>query len=193
MKQRERITIALCLIGLLVGSTCALGAVVSYSGMVSRAAGFGAVGTFKPGFDPHTYAKVYGDFGGNLFGDVGYGQAVADGNFRPIASGPWSGNTFSGSGTASGIEGQRLWLFLFDNTNPGDLSYLAMATGSDGSWLGPADGGSTTVLGNSANSFVFGGGGNGGPIILNVAPFPEPTGVGVVGLIAVTLLRRKAR
>jgi hypothetical protein len=193
MKHRQQITIVLCLIGLLVGATRALGAVVSYSGMVSRLAGFGAVGTFKPGFDPYSYAFVYGDSAGNLFGDVGYSRAVADGNFRPIASGPWSGNTFSGSGTTSGIESQRLWLFLFDNTNPNELSYLAMATGSDGSWFGPADAGSTTILGNSANSFVFGNGGSGSPINLNIAPFPEPSGVGVVGLIAVTLLRRKAR
>jgi hypothetical protein len=170
-------------------------ATYAYSGSVSRpASGFAALGTFKPGFDPYTYGRVYGDFAQNLLGSHAYSRSLADGNFRPITTGLWSGNTFAGSGTATGIASQQLWLLLYDNPNPDNAFDFAIFHGTQDSWFAPPDSGSTVIDANSADTFLFGMGGHGGPVVLNVMPFPEPSPVGCLSAAAaVALLLRRAR
>jgi hypothetical protein len=170
-------------------------ATFSYSGSVSwPASGFAALGTFRPGFDPSTYGRVYGDPALNLLGMRAYSRSLADGNFRPITTSLWSGNTFGGSGTATGLEGQRLWLLLYDDPDPDRAWFFAIFTGTQGFWIGPPDDGATVIDANSADAFLYGMGGHGAPITLNVMPFPEPSSLACLsgsGLTFILLRRRR--
>jgi hypothetical protein len=160
---------------------------VSYGGSTVQSVnpGFEALGTFKPGFDPHSIIAVYGDRYGNLFNF--YTRMVNDGNFRPLNSGLWSGQTFSAAADATGVAGQPLWLLLFNNANPDQSFVSVVCSGTDPSWVAPQGAANTTINGNSADLFVLGSGGHGSPLSLDIQPFPEPSS-GIVLLSSATIL-----
>ena len=167
-------------------------ATVSYSGSVTHPyTGFEALGTFKPGFNPHSIVAVYGDPYFNLFSF--YTRMVTDGNFRPLNSGVWSGQTFSGVADATGVGGQPLWLLLFNDPNPDNGNMSVVCSGTGASWFAPQDAGNTTLSANSADIFALGSGGHGSPLSLDIQPFPEPSGIVLLLLGAVALLRGRPR
>ena len=186
-----RIQVAAFLLVMTIVPVFGQAATVSYSGSVTYPyTGFEALGTFKPGFNPHSIIAVYGDPYGNLFSF--YTRIVTDGNFRPLNSGVWSGQTFSGAADTTNVAGQPLWLLLFNAPNPDNGYMSVVCSGTDLSWLAPQGADNTTLDGNSANVFVLGSGGHGAPLSLDIQPFPEPSsGIVLLLLGATSLLRRR--
>jgi hypothetical protein len=176
-------------------------AMVNYSGVLTENSfgpsgplndDFVIAGTFKPGFDVNPYDFIYGDAFGNL-SPHHYTQAVADGNFRPIGSGTLADATgaFSGSGTATGIDGLPIWVFMFaDRPEPQRLFFLALVSGTGPEWRVQNDG-ATTLDTATANVFHFGQPAGGGAVAMNVAPFPEPGSAAVLALFGGSLLIRR--
>ena len=152
-------------------------ATVSYAGSVVQAenSGFMALGTFKPGFNPHSIYAIYHDPGGNLLGF--YSPMVRDGYFRPLSNGLWSGHSFSGTADATAVAGQQLWVVLFDQSNPDASLFSLIGSASAPSWLAPPAAESDSLNCNSATDFVLGSGGNGSALSLQIQPFPEPSGL----------------
>jgi hypothetical protein len=141
------------------------------------AVGAAVVGTFKPGFNPYSYKYVYGiDPVGNMSGP-NYNRAVSDGNFRPAGSGDgWVyGGGFYALGDTTGMDGQQVWLFLFNNETPDLATQFVLCSGSGSSWIAPSGALETTIAGDSADQFVFGNGGRGSALMFQGMPIPEPS------------------
>ena len=181
---------------LLAATPVSPGAVVQYSGSLFDPDGFlqndwVIAGTFKPGFDVNQYDFIYGDASGNLGGQH-YTQAVADGNFRPIGSGTFANasGAFSGSGTATGIDGLPIYLFASAIPDIDQSFYLALATSP--TWT-VSNNGNVTIDAATASSFHFGYK-DGTRMALSEIPFPEPSGVAVVGgAMCLHCIRRQRR
>jgi hypothetical protein len=170
---------------------------VTFDGNVAGdfTSGTARLGTFNPDFDPFHYKYSYGiDSAGNME-SPNYTRAVSDGNFRPIGGGDFVDGRLSGSGNASGLEGQQLWLFLFDKPNPDTALHVALFSGSTESWGPPPDTESFHILADSADLFVFGTGGHGQPVQLQGLPIPEPAPLFLfaVGGMALTVAVRPVR
>ena len=148
---------------------------IIFDGHVAGFEGTARLGTFSPNFKPFDYKFVYGiDSAGNM-ASPNYSRAVADGNFRSIGEGSFMNGDLTGVGSASGIEGQQLWLFLFYGANPDQAVLLALFSGSTDAWRAPGDSDSLHIFADSADTFVFGSGGGGQPVILQGLPIPEPS------------------
>lgn len=117
-RQHQRETqmniIAFLTLGLISAALCSReiqAAEITFEGNVvgDFTLGTARLGTFNPEFDPFQYKFAYGiDAVGNM-DSPNYTRAVSDGNFRPIGGGNFVNGSLSGSGNASGIEGQQLW------------------------------------------------------------------------------------
>jgi hypothetical protein len=156
---------------------------VTFDGNVAGAwiSGTARLGTFNPDFNPFRYKLTYGiDSAGNMC-SPNYSRAVSDGNFRPTGDGSFVDGHLSGVGDASSIGGQQLWIFLFDEVNPDRAQHFALFSGSTHSWLAPSDAGSSHIFADWADVFVFGSGGRGQPVELQVLPFPEPSPLLLLG------------
>jgi len=176
-----RIQLATLFFVMSIAATISSAATVSFSGTARPPyAGFVALGTFKPGFNPSSIYAIYHDPGGNLLGF--YGPMVADGYFRPLASGPSSGPNFSGVADTTSVAGQPVWLVLFDQ-DPDSSLFSVICSGTGAAWLAPAAAESSSLDCNSADVFVLGSGGSGSPLSLQILPFPDPSS-GAVLLLA---------
>ncbi|MGC8988711.1 MAG: hypothetical protein ACP5MD_01155 [Verrucomicrobiia bacterium] len=124
------------------------------------------LGVFTMG--PWRYPYVYGvDEYGNM-NETGYSKAVGDGNFISLDSTfaikRGENRVFKGTATVSGCEGQQLWLFVFGDRDPDRADRFALCSGSDSSWFVPPGDATVTIDTSTADMFVFGYGGHGGPI-----------------------------
>jgi hypothetical protein len=169
---------------------------VVYSGSIQQKfsnSGSTALGTFKPGFDPNSIIALYGDQYGNLLSF--YTPLVRDGYFRPLSSGTWENSTFAGSvPDTTDVAGQRLWLLLFGDPNPDNSLFSIICTGNNPAWFAPADADTSDLLNcNTANTFVFGSGGNGAPLNFAILPFPEPSALCPLAIAAMAILQRRRR
>lgn len=196
--MRHTLTVLLAVALTCVVVNAARAAAVTFSGTLFHESGLPAVnalvvaGTFKPGFQVNNYTCIYGDFVCNLNGN-NYNEAVADGNFIPIASTFTSFNgTFSGAGLSTAI-GSQIWLFGFPSTLPlpEPQPVQVLASGTDSSFFVPAVG-NTAVIASLANTFELGMKfGNG--LRLSGIPIPEPSAALLSTLAVASLLANHCR
>lgn len=183
MKIRQHLPALVLSAALLCASSVRSGQVTFEGSVIDEASELAVarLGTFNPDFNPFSYSVAYGiDSYGNM-STPNYNRAVSDGVFRPIGEGSVVDGHLAGVGNAIGIEGQQLWLFVFEGTNPDNAGNFALFSGSTDLWRAPADTGSSQLFANSADIFVFGNGGGGGPISLQILPMPEPSSLLLLG------------
>lgn len=156
---------------------------------------FVIVGTFAPGFAPHSYNFVYGDTSGNQ-NEFAYPMAVSDGNFIPLGSGTFTdadGN-YSASVETSLPEGTPIWQFVLkgdDNDPTDDALPQSQILASSLIWQIPAQpDGTIDLVATHADMFIMGGPHPLG-ISVSVPPFPEPRTVtmGALALASVICWR----
>jgi hypothetical protein len=151
--------------------------------------GLVVVGTFAPSFDPHTYTDHYGDEFNNLLPDA-YTQAVADGNFIPIASDFTDLTGFFASFGNSSAVGSQVWMFAFSDPVP-DTFFQVLASTNASNWFLQPGSTATVIEAIQADDFELGLSHPLG-VMLSVIPFPEPSAISLAmcGLLSVASLRR---
>jgi hypothetical protein len=170
-------------VALLISSThFASAATINYSGVVTEGGASSltddwvVAGTFAPGFNVNAqYWWTFGDPAANWL-PTHYANAVATGTFRPIGSGtfPDAQGAFGGTGSATGIDNQPIWIFMFQNAQPSTSPFMALISSTDPSWRVQNDG-VASINSSTADVFNVGYRTTGGAIHLNGAPVPEPT------------------
>ena len=188
-----RLVLSGCLLAVSFASTATAGP-VGASGLVFNefgsplVNGLVVVGTFAPSFDPHTYTHHYGDESNNLLPDA-YTQAVADGNFIPIASDLTDSAGFFASFGNSSAVGSQLWMFAFSGPAP-DTFYQVLASTNASNWFVQPGSIATVMEATQANDFELGLDHPLG-VQLNVVPFPEPGAMSLAmcATLSVALLR----
>ena len=159
-----------------------------YIGSGYLSGGFVVAGTFAPGFVSANYFQVY-----SLSGF--YSDSVADGGFRPIGSGVLTdaNGFFSGSGTTNEPPGTQIYLFGFNVSNPDLATHGFLATGSDPSFLIPADMTSTSIHPSQVSSILFGVQFGGDAIGVGPLTVAEPTSFALTLPSLLILFRRSRR
>lgn len=203
--MKKRILIAICALAAVFGPSWAkaeqvdfgeIGSLIRLNNNVVVPAGSGTVwlGSFPVGFDftvNTTFAQLSAAFtlyGTTVFGDVG--------------SGGTAGQFFSTAGpTLPGVQGDRLYIWMFNTLVPANSTQWAIVTNPGANWTRPVSGLNSTSLDvsdtgtfvpNGALGTVIGGTFD---VRMGLVVIPEPSTylLGVIGIGAMLMIARRRR